>query len=86
MARHLSERESSVRSDVMSRAWAIFRETYGYPRLPFRSIGRKCFGWSLRKAWAEKRQAEKLAALPDETLAAFIANTSAKIDSLKYRP
>ena len=39
--------------NVMNRAWTIFRETYNYPRMPFRFIGRPCFAWALRKAWAE---------------------------------
>jgi CRISPR/Cas system Type II protein with McrA/HNH and RuvC-like nuclease domain len=52
------------RSAVMHRAWAIFRETYKYPQIKFADIGRKCFGWALRKAWAEAREAARVAAIP----------------------
>ena len=82
---YFRERESFVRSDPMSRAWEIFRQTYGYPRIPFQSIGRSCFAWSLRKAWAERRQAEKLAGLSDAELGEIIVNTEAEIETLKYR-
>src|SRR5215207_745499 len=44
---------TTVAPAVMTRAWAIFRETYDYPRMPFRSLGRRCFVWALRAAWAE---------------------------------
>jgi hypothetical protein len=72
-------------TDIMRRAWAIFRETYGYPSIPFRSIGRECFGWALRKAWAEARAAAELSATPTEALAARIEGIEREIDSLKYR-
>jgi hypothetical protein len=36
---------------------AIFRQTYRYPAVPFRSIGRKAFAWALRKAWADTKAA-----------------------------
>lgn len=51
---------ATLRSRVMRRAWEIFRETYDFPRMPFRSIGRACFQWALKAAWAE---AQRLAAL-----------------------
>ena len=51
------------RSALMSRAWAIFRETYKYPQIKFSDIGRKCFAWALRQAWAEAREAARVAAL-----------------------
>jgi hypothetical protein len=53
----------------MHRAWAIFRETYKYPQIGFADIGRKCFGWALRKAWAEAREAARVAAVPAEVRA-----------------
>lgn len=34
---------NGLASRVMRRAWAIFRKSYNYPNVPFRSIGRKCF-------------------------------------------
>jgi hypothetical protein len=48
---------------VMTRAWAIFRQTYHYPQIKFSDIGRKCFAWALRQAWVEAREAARLAAL-----------------------
>jgi hypothetical protein len=67
----------------MRRAWAIFRETYKYPAIKFADIGRKCFAWALRKAWAEAREAARFAAIPVpqraeriETLHALIQRSS----------
>jgi hypothetical protein len=51
------------RSSVMTRAWAIFRQTYCYPQIKFSDIGRKCFAWALRQAWVEAREAARVAAL-----------------------
>ena len=53
------------RASIMSRAWDIFRETYHYPRIKFASIGRDCFAWALRKAWAEAKDAARIAAIAD---------------------
>jgi hypothetical protein len=68
------------RSALMTRAWAIFRQTYRYPQIKFSDIGRKCFAWALRRAWVEAREAARLAALSPavkaeriETLHALIA-------------
>jgi hypothetical protein len=65
----------------MQRAWAIFRETYKYPLIKFSDIGRKCFAWALRQAWAEAREAARVAALSPvakaeriETLQTLIAH------------
>jgi hypothetical protein len=51
------------RSALMTRAWAIFRQTYCYPQIKFSDIGRKCFAWALRQAWIEAREAARVAAL-----------------------
>jgi hypothetical protein len=51
------------RAALMVRAWAIFRQTYSYPRIKFSDIGRKCFAWALRQAWVEAREAARVAAL-----------------------
>jgi hypothetical protein len=51
------------RRALMSRAWAIFRQTYKYPQIKFSDIGRKCFAWALRQAWVEAREASRLTAL-----------------------
>jgi len=47
----------------MRRAWAIFRQFYNFPLIKFSDIGRKCFGWALRQAWVEAREAARVAAL-----------------------
>ncbi|KRR20391.1 hypothetical protein CQ13_32420 [Bradyrhizobium retamae] len=57
----------------MTRAWAIFRQTYRYPEIKFSDIGRKCFAWALRQAWIEARAAAQLAAL----------SATAKVDRIK---
>jgi hypothetical protein len=51
------------RGALMTRAWAIFRQTYLYPRIKFSDIGRKCFAWALRQAWVEAREAARVAAM-----------------------
>jgi hypothetical protein len=51
------------RKGVMTRAWAIFRQTYRYPQIKFSDIGRKCFAWALRQAWVEAREATRVAAM-----------------------
>jgi hypothetical protein len=38
------------RTAIMTRAWAIFRQTYCcYPQIKFSDIGRKCFACCLRR-------------------------------------
>jgi hypothetical protein len=72
--------------NIMHRAWEIFREDYRFPTIPYASIGRHCFAASLRKAWAEKRAADKLAATNTATLAADVADIEAEIAGLTYAP
>jgi hypothetical protein len=69
------------RAALMTRAWAIFRQTYCYPQIKFADIGRKCFAWALRQAWVEAREAARVVALSPavkadriETLRALIAH------------
>jgi hypothetical protein len=69
-----------TKKQVMTRAWAIFRQTYNFPQIKFSDIGRKCFAWALRQAWVEAREAARLAALSTadkaeriETLQSLIA-------------
>jgi hypothetical protein len=64
---------------VMSRAWAIFRATYHYTAIPFRSIGRKCFAWALRAAWAEVREAKRITVMRPDVKAARIAELREQI-------
>jgi len=85
---HFRGRENRVRvsaNGVMARAWAILSETYSYPQIPFRSIGRKCFAWALRKAWAEAWAAAALAATSAEELTARVAEIDRELGDLKYR-
>ncbi len=72
------------RSDVMRRAWAIFRETYKYPQIKFSDIGRKCFAWALRQAWSEARQAARTAAMSAETKAERIDALQTLIQQADY--
>jgi hypothetical protein len=51
------------RAALMTRAWAIFRQTYRYPQIKFSDIGRKCFAWALRQAWIEAKAAARVASL-----------------------
>jgi hypothetical protein len=60
------------RAAIMARAWSMFRETYSYPSIPFASIGWKCFGSCVRRAWAEAREAARVAAIPAPEKAARI--------------
>ncbi|MCC0808312.1 hypothetical protein FPV16_19210 [Methylobacterium sp. W2] len=59
-----------LRRGVLARAWAIFRASYAYPQVPFLSIGRDCFTWALKRAWAEARETVRLAGLGVEALKA----------------
>lgn len=68
------------RTQIMRRAWSIFRETYKYPAIKFASIGRKCFGWCLREAWRQARQAAALAAIPADVRAARIETLQRSIE------
>jgi hypothetical protein len=72
------------RKSVMARAWEIFRETYSYPQIKFASIGSKCFGWALRKAWAEYRSAKAAAAVPPKERAERIAALNQQITLAQY--
>ncbi len=72
------------RRAVMARAWAIFRETYNYPAIEFSKIGRPCFGWALRKAWAEARDAARVAIIPATNRAARIAVLTRTIELATY--
>lgn len=60
------------RADIMARAWSMFRETYSYPSMKFSSIGWKCFGSCVRRAWAEAKEVARFAAIPAPEKAARI--------------
>lgn len=68
------------RAAIMSRAWAIFRAAYHYPQIKFASIGRGCFAWALRQAWAEARTAARVAAIPAPVKAERITTLQGAID------
>jgi hypothetical protein len=67
------------RAALMQRAWAIFRETYKYPQIKFKAIGRRCFAWALQKAWEEAREAARVAAIPAQERAERIETRQALI-------
>lgn len=70
---------------IKDRAKQIFAETYGYPRLPFKSIGRKCFAAALANARAEAKAAAQLAAIPANVRAARVASLSRELSLIAYR-
>lgn len=72
------------RRAVMRRAWELMAIHYSFGRLPFASIGRRCFAWCLSAAWAEAREAVALNAMPVEVRVARIADLRAELSSLVY--
>lgn len=44
------------KSNIMKRAWKLFKETYSFPEVPFNSIGRNCFASCMKKAWTEAKR------------------------------
>ena len=73
------------RKAVMTRAWVIFRQTYNYPAVRFRSIGRPCFAWALKEAWRQAREAARIAAIPPEVKAARSTELQRTLALLPYR-
>lgn len=61
MLKHFTKIPAPLRKGIMKRAWEIFREHYNYPSVPFKAIGRACFSWSMKLAWAEARDAAEIA-------------------------
>jgi hypothetical protein len=72
------------RGAVMTRAWAIFRQTYCYPQIKFSDIGRKCFACCLRRAWGEYREANRVAAMTAEQKAGRIVSLHILIERASY--
>ena len=62
-----------------------FPQTYNYPAVPFKSIGRKCFAWALRRAWAEAKEAARIAAMPTPVKAARADALRSELRLLTYR-
>lgn len=75
----MNQSQSFNRTAIMSRAWAIFRATYHYPQIRFASIGRQCFAWALKQAWAEAHKAAAVAAIPAAAKVERIAALEAAI-------
>jgi hypothetical protein len=73
-----------TKSQMMVRAWEIFRQTYCYPQIKFSDIGRKCFAACLRCAWAEYREANRVAALSADEKADRIASLHYLIERAGY--
>ena len=69
---------------VMQRAWELFRATYNFPAIPFRSIGRPFFASCLRMAWAEAKRASALAETPTDVLEHQAASFRSQIDDLRF--
>lgn len=72
------------RRAVMRRAWDLMAISYSFGRIPFRSIGRKCFAWCLRKAWSEARDEIARRAIPAEVLADRVADLEEELSKLVY--
>jgi hypothetical protein len=72
------------RKALMIRAWAIFRQTYKFPKIKFVDIGRPCFAWALRQAWLEAREIARVAALTSAAKRARIDTLNALIASADY--
>src|ERR1700722_3719016 len=73
-----------TKKQVMTRAWAIFRQTYNFPAIKFSDIGRKCFAWALRQAWVEARAAARVAARSPDARADRIATLQSLISHAAY--
>lgn len=72
------------RAQIMKRAWELFRATYHYPAVPFAAIGRGCFASALKAAWAEAREAARLAAIPADAKAARVVALRQSLEMLAY--
>jgi hypothetical protein len=71
---------------VMFEAWTIFRETYNYPAVSFRSIGRQCVASALRQAWDRARERVRLISLPQEAFSAELDRLGSKRALLEHPP
>lgn len=69
---------------IMQAAWQIFRESYNFPAVPFKSIGRKCFGWALSEAHRRAKIAARAAAIAPEVKAARVAELNRQIELAPY--
>ena len=73
------------RRQVMQTAWNLFRKHYNFPRLPFKSIGRKCFAWCVGEAWRVEKIAAQKAAMSVAQIQARIAALSDELTLAQYR-
>jgi hypothetical protein len=74
------------RAALMRRAWAIFGQTYRYPQIKFRDIGRNCFAWALKQAWREARESARIAAIPAQMRAERIQTLQGSIGRRRHQP
>ncbi|MBS7702697.1 hypothetical protein [Chelatococcus asaccharovorans] len=72
------------RAAIMRAAWAIFREVYRFPAVPFASIGRKCFAWALREAWRRGREKARAALVKPEARKAEVIRLHREIEVLDF--
>ena len=73
------------KKELMTRAWAIFRRTYNYPAIPFKSIGVASFAYALRRAWAEAKHAARVDAIPVNVKAERSTALRRELELLPYR-
>lgn len=78
------------RSVLMRRAWDLFVQIYGYgPKgrgIPFKSIGRSCFAYCVRRAWEEVKSRAAVLAIPAQKRTEMIANLRGELEGLRYLP
>lgn len=72
------------RTAVMRAAWALFRECYSYPRVPFKSLGRECFAHCLKLAWAKAKEAALIAAIPAESKVRLVASLHDQLEQCRF--
>ena len=70
--------------EIMTAAWALFRETYHYPAVPFKSLGRQCFGWCLSETYRRAKEAARIAAIPNDVKAERIAKLKWQLELTPY--
>lgn len=73
------------RREIMKAAWQLFRSKYGFPRIRFNSIGRKCFAWCVREAWRLAKIAARKAAMTVDQIKARIDRLTDEIAANDYR-
>ena len=75
---------SLSKAAIMRAAWALFRKTYRFPNIPFVGIGRACFGWALKEAWRQAREAARIAAIPLTEKLSIVPRLQYDLEALAY--